>query len=76
MAEEKDGPGEQRARKDKCELATYYFVGVRTIENWQSREIISALQKVGKKFVFDVSDCDRRLVAQTMKIDIYAKHQK
>lgn len=50
----------QRSRSNKCEIAAHYDVGVRTIENWLARGIISG-QRKGKKLEFDIEECDRRL---------------
>lgn len=46
---------------DKRSLARRYQVGIRTVENWQSRGIIRAGREHGEA-VFDVLDCDNRLL--------------
>jgi hypothetical protein len=53
-------PEHHRPRKDKFGIAAHFDVGVRTIENWLARGIISA-QRKGKKLEFNVDECDRRL---------------
>jgi len=45
---------------EKHMLASRYLVGVRTVENWQARRIIEGRMQ-GRKWMFDVEDCDRRL---------------
>jgi hypothetical protein len=55
--------GRQGCRSDKFGIAAYYDVGVRTIENWLARGIISG-QKKGKKLEFDIEECDRRVSAR------------
>lgn len=52
----------QGSRSDKFGIAAHYGVGVRTIENWLARGIISG-QRKGKKLEFDIEECDRRLSA-------------
>jgi hypothetical protein len=49
-------------QKSKVELAAYYCVGLRTIEEWSALGIISGHRK-GRKIRFDVADCDRRISA-------------
>ena len=51
-----------RSRVEKAKLAKRYLVGVRTIENWQSWNIIRGSLEGGKTF-FDPEECDRRLLA-------------
>ena len=51
---------QQPLRKNKAELAAYYSVGLRTIEEWSARGIISG-RRTGRKMQFDVADCDRRI---------------
>jgi len=53
----------QRPRSDKFGIAAHFDVGVRTIENWLSRGIISA-QRKGRKLEFDVEECDLRVSSQ------------
>jgi hypothetical protein len=54
-------PGTTHATADKRGLAERYMVGVRTIEAWQSAEIIHGTRQ-GKRIIFNVGDCDRRLL--------------
>lgn len=49
-------------RKDKAGMAAHFDVGIRTIENWLARRIISA-QRKGRKNEFDVAECDRRVMS-------------
>lgn len=51
---------ERPLQKNKAELAAYYSVGLRTIEEWSARGIISG-SRTGRKMQFDVADCDRRI---------------
>jgi len=53
--------GVSHRRTNKRELAARYDVGIRTIENWQYAGIIRARSEQGQA-VFDVVDCDRRLL--------------
>lgn len=48
-------------RATKGLLAARYAVGIRTIENWQYAGIIRAGLERGQA-VFDVADCDERLL--------------
>ncbi|MCX6929033.1 MAG: hypothetical protein NT154_38340 [Verrucomicrobia bacterium] len=47
--------------KNKAGLARHYSVGVRTIENWLHWRIIAGRMARGE-IVFDVADCDMRLL--------------
>ncbi len=49
------------ATVDKRGLADRYMVGVRTVEAWQGDGIILGT-RLGKRILFDVGDCDRRLL--------------
>jgi hypothetical protein len=49
---------------NKAGLGRRYGVGVRTIENWLYRRIITG-RMAGGEIVFDVADCDMRLLRQT-----------
>jgi len=49
-------------QKSKAELAAHYSVGLRTIEEWSARGIISGRRK-GRALQFDVADCDRRITS-------------
>ena len=53
--------GLQRRRATKIVLATRYGVGLRAIENWHYAGIIRAGFEQGQA-VFDVADCDERLL--------------
>jgi hypothetical protein len=46
---------------DKRGLAARYLVGIRTIELWKRDGIIIGTRH-GKRLIFDVGDCDRRLL--------------
>ena len=50
-----------RATVDKRGLAARYLVGIRTIELWKGDGIIIGTRH-GKRIIFDVGDCDRRLL--------------
>ena len=63
MTDTKQINGDQRSRTDKFGIAAHFDVGVRTIENWLARGIISAPRK-GRKLEFDVEECDRRVSCQ------------
>ena len=49
---------------NKAGLARHYGVGVRTIENWLHWRIIAG-RMAGGEIVFDVADCDMRLLRHT-----------
>lgn len=51
-----------KAKANKPELAHRYVVGIRTIENWTYRQIIQGAME-GGELVYDVSECDRRLMS-------------
>jgi len=46
---------------NKAGLARHYGVGVRTIENWLHWRIIAG-RMAGGEIVFDLADCDTRLL--------------
>jgi hypothetical protein len=54
-------PSQPPRRMNKSGLAVRYDVGIRTIENWQYVGIIHAHFEQGQA-VFDVADCDQRLL--------------
>ncbi|ODU24867.1 MAG: hypothetical protein ABS95_01365 [Verrucomicrobia bacterium SCN 57-15] len=54
--------GARHHRATKVVLAARYGVGIRTIENWQYAGIIRAGSEQGHA-VFDVADCDDRLLS-------------
>lgn len=49
-------------RTPKSGLAKRYQVGIRTIENWRYSGVIYARSEEGRA-VFDVAECDERLLA-------------
>jgi len=49
------------------------MVGVRTIEAWQSAEIIHGTRQ-GKRIIFNVGDCDRRLLQFGNQKETYANN--
>lgn len=53
--------GVRHHRATKVILAARYGVGIRTIENWHYARIIRAGFEQGQA-VFDVADCDERLL--------------
>ena len=57
---------DQCSETDKRALAAYYGVGLRTIEKWLYRGIITG-HKNGHNVVFNQAECDRRLLAHKPK---------
>ncbi len=58
---------------DKRGLADRYMVGVRTIESWYGTGIILGTRH-GKRLLFDVGDCDRRLLQFKNQKDSYGNN--
>ena len=58
---------------DKRGLADRYMVGVRTIESWYGTGIILGTRH-GKRLIFDVGDCDRRLLQFKNQKDSYGNN--
>jgi hypothetical protein len=54
-------------------LAARYLVGIRTIEFWLGDGIILGTRH-GKRILFDVGDCDRRLLQFKNQKDSYANN--
>lgn len=59
---ERANSGVRHRRATKFGLASRYGVGLRTIENWHYAGIIRADFEQGKA-VFNVADCDERLLS-------------
>ena len=62
-----------RTTVDKRGLADRYMVGVRTIESWYGTGIILGTRH-GKCIMFDVGDCDRRLLQFKNQKDPYGNN--
>ena len=68
-----DGANVLRITTDKRGLAARYLVGIRTIEVWNRDGIILGTRHV-KRIIFDVGDCDRRLLQFKNQKDSYANN--
>lgn len=62
-----------RITTDKRGLAARYLVGIRTIEVWNRDGIILGTRH-GKRILFDVGDCDRRLLQFKNQKDSYGNN--
>ena len=62
-----------RITTDKRGLAARYLVGIRTIELWNRDGIILGTRH-GKRILFDVGDCDRRLLQFKNQKDSYGNN--
>ena len=62
-----------RITTDKRGLAARYLVGIRTIEVWNRDGIILGTRH-GKRIIFDVGDCDRRLLQFKNQKDSYGNN--
>ena len=62
-----------RITTDKRGLAARYLVGIRTIEVW-NRDGIILCTRHGKRILFDVGDCDRRLLQFKNQKDSYGNN--
>ena len=62
-----------RITTDKRGLAARYLVGIRTIEVWNRDGIIIGTRH-GKRLIFDVGDCDRRLLQFKNQKDSYGNN--
>ena len=62
-----------RITTDKRGLAARYLVGIRTIELWNRDGIIIGTRH-GKRLIFDVGDCDRRLLQFKNQKDSYGNN--
>jgi hypothetical protein len=62
-----------RITTDKRGLAARYLVGIRTIEVWNRDGIILGTRH-GKRIIFDVGDCDRRLLQFKNQKDTYGNN--
>ncbi len=62
-----------RITTDKRGLAARYRVGIRTIEAWKGDGIIIGTRH-GKRIIFDVGDCDRRLLTFRNQKDTYGNN--
>jgi len=58
---------------DKRGLAARYMVGIRTVEAWNGDGIIIGTRH-GKRLIFDVGDCDRRLLQFKNQKDSYGNN--
>jgi len=68
-----DGANVLRITTDKRGLAARYLVGIRTIEFWQCDGVIIGTRH-GKRIIFDVGDCDRRLLQFKNQKDSYGNN--
>jgi len=68
-----DGANVLRITTDKRGLAARYLVGIRTIELWIRDGIILGTRH-GKRIIFDVGDCDRRLLQFKNQKDSYGNN--
>jgi hypothetical protein len=68
-----DGANVLRITTDKRGLAARYGVGIRTVEAWQGDGIIIGTRH-GKRIIFDVGDCDRRLLQFKNQKDSYGNN--
>jgi hypothetical protein len=68
-----DGANVLRITTDKRGLAARYLVGIRTIEVWNRDGIILGTRH-GKRILFDVGDCDRRLLQFKNQKDSYGNN--
>ena len=68
-----EGANVLRITTDKRGLAARYLVGIRTIEVWNRDGIILGTRH-GKRIIFDVGDCDRRLLQFKNQKDSYGNN--
>ena len=68
-----DGANVLPITTDKRGLAARYLVGIRTIEVWNRDGIILGTRH-GKRILFDVGDCDRRLLQFKNQKDSYGNN--
>jgi hypothetical protein len=68
-----DGVNVLRITTDKRGLAARYLVGIRTIEVWNRDGVILGTRH-GKRIIFDVGDCDRRLLQFKNQKDTYGNN--
>ena len=68
-----DGANVLPITTDKRGLAARYLVGIRTIELWNRDGIILGTRH-GKRIIFDVGDCDRRLLQFKNQKDPYGNN--
>ena len=68
-----EGANVLRITTDKRGLAARYLVGIRTIEVWNRDGIIIGTRH-GKRLIFDVGDCDRRLLQFKNQKDSYGNN--